>query len=71
MQRSGPKVRSRVEEGGPLIGRVIPEPRRLDHAAALRCRSLLVLAGEIVFAEGKGNLGGEATVADYCACPHA
>ena len=30
---------------------VAREPRRLDHAAALRCRGLPVLAGEIVFAD--------------------
>src|SRR5271163_401369 len=40
----------------PLVRGVIPEPRRLDHAAALRCRGLLVLAGEIVFADRAADL---------------
>src|ERR1700730_8580241 len=40
-----PALHDAVESGGQLIGRVSPEPRRLDHAAALRCRHLLVLAG--------------------------
>jgi hypothetical protein len=35
---------------------VIAEPRPLDHAAALRCGSLLILAGEIVFANGPADL---------------
>ena len=35
---------------------VIAEPRGLDHAAALRRGSLLVLAGKIVFAQGAAEL---------------
>src|SRR5882762_5323900 len=45
-----------VKKGGPLIRRVSPEPRRLDHAAALRCGHLLILAGEIVFADRPADL---------------
>src|SRR6202022_2445698 len=34
-----PALHDAVESGGQLIGRVSPEPRRLDHAATLRCPS--------------------------------
>src|SRR5438132_4917108 len=51
-----PALHDAVEEGGPLVWRVSPEPRRLDHAAALRCGHLLVLAGEIVFADRPADL---------------
>jgi hypothetical protein len=39
-----------------FVWRVAPEPRRLDHATALRRGPLLVLAGEVIFAEGAANL---------------
>src|ERR1700736_1938967 len=51
-----PALHDAVEEGGPLARRVSPEPRRFDHAAALRCRHLLVLAGEIIFADRAADL---------------
>ena len=54
--RRVPPLHDAVEFLRPLVGRVIPEPRRLDHAAALGCRGLLVLAGEIIFAERAADL---------------
>src|ERR1700736_6679115 len=51
-----PALRDAVEEGGPLARRVSPEPRRLDHAAALWCGHLLILAGEIVLADRPADL---------------
>ena len=45
-----------VKKGRPLVRRVSPEPRRLDHAAALRCGHLLILAGEIVLADRPADL---------------
>src|SRR6266446_465238 len=45
-----------VKKGRPLVPRVSPEPRRLDHAAALRCGHLLILAGEIVLADRPADL---------------
>ena len=51
-----PALHDAVELLGSLVFRVIPKPRRLDHAAALWCRHLLVLAGEIVFAQGAADL---------------
>jgi hypothetical protein len=46
-----PALHNAVEFLRPLVRHVVLEPRRLDHAAALWCRGLLVLAGEIVFAD--------------------
>jgi hypothetical protein len=43
---SVPALHDLPEFVGPLVGRVAAEPRRLDHAAALRRRHLLVLAGD-------------------------
>src|SRR3984893_4532073 len=51
-----PALHDAVEEDGPLTGRVSPEPRRLDHAAALGCGHLLVLAGEIILADRPADL---------------
>jgi hypothetical protein len=45
-----------VETVRPCICRVIPEPHYLDELAALRCRGLAVLAGEIVFADRAADL---------------
>jgi hypothetical protein len=45
-----------VEFLGPLVGRIAPEPHRLDHAPALWRGHLPVLAGEIIFAERAANL---------------
>jgi len=51
-----PALHDAVELVGPLVCRVTLEPSRLDHAAALRRRHLLVLAGEIVFADRAAEL---------------
>jgi hypothetical protein len=40
----------------PLVGRVIPEPRRLDHGRRPAAPRLLVLAGKIVFADRAADL---------------
>ena len=40
----------------PLVGRVIPEPRRLDHGRRPAAPRLLVLAGKIVFADRGADL---------------
>jgi hypothetical protein len=40
----------------PLVGRVIPEPRRLDHGRRPAAPRLLVLAGKIVFADRRADL---------------
>src|SRR6266446_10106061 len=51
-----PALHDAVEALRPLVRRISPEPCRLDHAAALRCWHLLVLAGEIVFADRPADL---------------
>src|SRR6266446_11006230 len=51
-----PALHDSVEALRPLVRRISPEPGRLDHAAALRCRHLLILAGEIVFAQSAADL---------------
>src|SRR5439155_7074386 len=51
-----PALHDAVEPVGPLVRRIAPEPRRLDHAAAQRRGGLLVLAGEIVFADRAAEL---------------
>ena len=40
----------------PLVGRVIPVPRRLDHGRRPAAPRLLVLAGKIVFADRAADL---------------
>jgi hypothetical protein len=40
----------------PLVGHVIPEPRRLDHGRRPAAPRLLVLAGKIVFADRAADL---------------
>jgi hypothetical protein len=51
-----PALHDTVEEVGPLVRRVAAQPRRLDHAAALWCGGLLVLAGKIVIADRPADL---------------
>ena len=53
---SVPALHDAVELPRPLVRRVIPEPHRLDEPTALRCRRLLVLAGEIVLADRAADL---------------
>ena len=43
-------------EREPLALRIAAKPHRLDHAAALWRRCLLVLAGKIIFAQGAADL---------------
>jgi hypothetical protein len=46
-----PALHDALEGGRQLVRPVAPEPVRLDHAAAERRRRLLVLAGEVIFAD--------------------
>ena len=60
-----PALHDAVELVRPLVGRVASEPRRLDHAAALRRRGLLVLAGEIIFADPRDKPGDAADLLEH------
>ena len=51
-----PALHDLVEFVGKFVRGIIPEPQGLDHAAALRRRRLLVLAGKIVFADRAAQL---------------
>ena len=52
-----PALHDAVEFPRPLVRRVMAKPHKLDHAAALRHRGLLVLTGEMVFADGPTDTG--------------
>jgi hypothetical protein len=51
-----PALQDALEGGGQLVRRIAPEPGRLDEAAAQWGGCLLVLAGEIVFADRAADM---------------
>jgi hypothetical protein len=51
-----PALHDALEGGGQLFRQVTPEPGRLDETAAQRGGRLLVLAGEIVFADRAADM---------------
>ena len=56
-----PALHDALEARRQLVGRIAPEPGRLDEAAAQRGGRLLVLAGEIVFADRAADMLEHAT----------